>query len=155
MVSDDDIRVTAQQHGVAPGHICPCESLEDLDAWAPGDAGQRKVRRALAENWLFFGNMRELAEKWMTIKATETQESALLTSVGAAHRTAAAAEKSARWAMWAAVAAALGTFVTAALAAVEIFAPGPRLLQLKVEPIAPALKAEKSLSHKPGEATRP
>jgi hypothetical protein len=150
MISMENIIEEAQRHKVPADHIVPCEDLADFDKWAPGEDGERKVRRALAENWLFYGHMRDTAETWVAMKSSERLEAAMWASVETAKTAARASETSARWTMWAAFAAALSAFVTATVAAAGFFAtPAQQVMSLRLDPGSTSLKAEKSLPGKP------
>jgi hypothetical protein len=150
MISMENIIEEAQRHNVPADRIVPCEDLADFDRWAPGEDGVKKVRRALAENWLFYGHMRETAETWVAMKSSERLEAAMWASVETAKSAARASETSARWTMWAALAAAVSAFVTATVAAAGYFAaPAQQVMSLKLDPPAAPLKAEKLLRGKP------
>ena len=150
MISMENIIEEAKRHNVAADRIVPCENLADFDKWAASEDGEGKVRRALAENWLFYGHMREVAETWLAKRSSDRIEAGMWAAVEIAKRAARASEISSRWTMWAALAAALSAFITATVAAAGLFAaPAQQGMSLRLDPVAASLKSEKSLPARP------
>lgn len=108
------------------GHLIPSfRSLADVDAWAEtnGQASEVALRVGVERKVFEDSESEALARIWLTQQDMKRVATLSASQLQLAADSVKAAQRSANWTMWAAVAAAIGSVVTAASFAWGIFSP--------------------------------
>lgn len=105
--SDDSLARDMEEGYYSGNFKVDMASIAEVDAWARYNGGELAVRVALAEGKL--SKSREVVTNWIALQERQRMDQHAQATLLAAERSALAAERAARWAMWSAlISAAVG-----------------------------------------------